>query len=143
MALTLLLLPWSASSAKAADVSFGLMDLNVGRPSRRCATAANKVDALQDLSSVSAFAASYSHPTLDLLICNAGIMNTPFALSKVNRCPFVYNLDPHCNAATHIAFPHVQDGIEAQYQSNHLGHFKLVTSPLTTMHPSCDLAVVL
>ena len=32
MALTLLLLPWSASSAKAADVSFGLMDLNVGRP---------------------------------------------------------------------------------------------------------------
>jgi len=65
----------------AADVSYGVMDLN-------------------DLASVAEFAASYTHATLELIVCNAGIMNTPFALSK--------------------------DGIEAQYQSNHLGHFKLV-----------------
>lgn len=32
---------------------------------------------------MTAFAAAYTHPTLDVLICNAGIMNTPFALSKV------------------------------------------------------------
>ena len=38
---------------------------------------------MQDLSSVAAFAAAYTQPTLDVLICNAGIMNTPFALSKV------------------------------------------------------------
>jgi NAD(P)-dependent dehydrogenase (short-subunit alcohol dehydrogenase family) len=38
----------------------------------------------QDLASVAEFAASYTHATLDLLVCNAGIMNTPFALSKVS-----------------------------------------------------------
>ena len=42
--------------------------------------------ALQDLSSVESFAAAYDPPAVDVLICNAGIMNTPFALSKV--CTF-------------------------------------------------------
>lgn len=32
---------------------------------------------------MAAFAAAYPQPTLDVLICNAGIMNTPFAMSKV------------------------------------------------------------
>lgn len=62
------------------DVNFLLLDMN-------------------DLSSVRSFVAQYAPPTLQLLILNAGIMNTPFALTK--------------------------DGFEAQYQVNHLAHFLL------------------
>jgi NAD(P)-dependent dehydrogenase (short-subunit alcohol dehydrogenase family) len=48
---------------------------------------------VQDLSSVTAFAAAYIHPsaTLDVLICNAGIMKTPFALSKVISSQSILN----------------------------------------------------
>ena len=52
-----------------------------------------------DLSTVYSFASQLDAAKLDLLVCNAGIMNTPFALSK--------------------------DGIEMQYQVNHLAHFLL------------------
>ena len=62
------------------DVNFLLMDMN-------------------NLSSVRAFAAEFAPSTLQLLILNAGIMNTPFALTN--------------------------DGFEAQYQVNHLAHFLL------------------
>lgn len=54
---------------------------------------------MNDLSTVRSFAAAYSKPALHLLVLNAGIMNTPFALTA--------------------------DGIEAQYQVNHLSHFLL------------------
>lgn len=40
---------------------------------------------------MTAFAAAYIHPTLDVLICNAGIMNTPFALSKVISSQSILN----------------------------------------------------
>ena len=53
-----------------------------------------------DLASVASAASSLSEPALDVLVNNAGIMNTPFALTK--------------------------DGFEAQYQVNHLSHFLLV-----------------
>ena len=45
---------------------------------------------MNDLASVRAFASSFAEPVLNVLVNNAGIMNTPFALTK--------------------------DGIEAQYQ---------------------------
>ena len=78
-------MPASASS-KGCDISFATMDLNVS-PRSSCCKPLLLADAPQDLASISAFAASYPHPSLDLLICNAGIMNLPFALSKVNFCP--------------------------------------------------------
>ncbi len=56
---------------------------------------------LCDLKSVHSFVQQYSlrHPTLDLLINNAGIMMPPFSLSK--------------------------DGFESQLAANYLGHFAL------------------
>lgn len=51
------------------------------------------------LDTVKSFAATFDAPKLDLLVCNAGIMNTPFAVSS--------------------------DGYEMQYQVNHLSHFLL------------------
>jgi NAD(P)-dependent dehydrogenase (short-subunit alcohol dehydrogenase family) len=54
---------------------------------------------LADLSTVYAFAKAYQEPVIDLLVNNAGIMNTPYAITV--------------------------DGFEAQYQVNHLGHFLL------------------
>jgi NAD(P)-dependent dehydrogenase (short-subunit alcohol dehydrogenase family) len=74
----------AASSAKSGDVSFGIMDLNVKLAACR-AIESTRADTAQDLASVASFAAAYAQPTLDVLICNAGIMNTPFALSKVSR----------------------------------------------------------
>ncbi|PYE43237.1 NAD(P)-dependent dehydrogenase (short-subunit alcohol dehydrogenase family) [Paenibacillus barcinonensis] len=56
---------------------------------------------LADLESVRAFATAciQKYPSLDVLINNAGIMNTPYRLTK--------------------------DGFESQFGSNHLGHFAL------------------
>ncbi len=55
---------------------------------------------MNDLSTVVAGAAAYADPALHVLVNNAGIMNTPFAMTK--------------------------DGFEAQYQVNHLAHFQLI-----------------
>mmetsp|Transcript_37046 Transcript_37046/g.46355 ORF Transcript_37046/g.46355 Transcript_37046/m.46355 type:complete len:230 (+) Transcript_37046:618-1307(+) len=52
-----------------------------------------------DLISVADFIDRFSPEALDLLVCNAGIMNTPFAISK--------------------------DSFEMQYQVNHLAHLLL------------------
>ena len=59
---------------------------------------------LQDLASVKKAAADFSSKEdhLDILVNNAGIMASPFALSK--------------------------DGVEAQFATNHLGHFFLTNS---------------
>ncbi len=84
----------TASSPHAGDVTFNIMDLNVTTPSihfrmhmffmrKSICRKQPGLTFMQDLSSVAAFAAAYPLPTLDVLICNAGIMNTPFALSKV------------------------------------------------------------
>ncbi|GGH62490.1 short-chain dehydrogenase [Paenibacillus silvae] len=56
---------------------------------------------LADLESVRAFAATFMqrYTSLDILINNAGIMNTPYRLT--------------------------QDGFESQFGSNHLGHYAL------------------
>jgi NAD(P)-dependent dehydrogenase (short-subunit alcohol dehydrogenase family) len=68
---------------------------------------------LCDLKSVHTFAREYAkhHPTLDLLINNAGIMMPPFSLSK--------------------------DGFESQLAANYLGHFALtgLLLPLLTKTP--------
>ncbi len=81
----------AASSAHAADVSFGVMDLNVSCCMLQlgCSNFNLNHNAVlflivwQDLASVASFASAYDQPAIDVLICNAGIMNTPFALSKV------------------------------------------------------------
>ena len=60
------------------------MDLNVKLAIPSNSVVPTNVDSPQDLSTVATFAASYAAPALDVLICNAGIMNTPFALSKAS-----------------------------------------------------------
>ncbi|KAL8138865.1 hypothetical protein V2J09_004866 [Rumex salicifolius] len=64
---------------------------------------------LSSMASVRKFASEYSSSgkPLNLLICNAGIMATPFGLSK--------------------------DNIELQFATNHLGHFLLTKLLLETM----------
>jgi WW domain-containing oxidoreductase len=64
---------------------------------------------LDNLASVKAFAEAFkaSGQQLHILMCNAGIMATPFLLSK--------------------------DGYELQWATNHLGHFLLVNLLLDTM----------
>jgi NAD(P)-dependent dehydrogenase (short-subunit alcohol dehydrogenase family) len=71
---------------------------------------------LNSLSTVYAFASAYPEPVLNLLVNNAGIMNTPFAMSD--------------------------DGIEAQYQVNHLGHFLLTHLLFPKLHAAGGTARV-
>lgn len=69
---------------------------------------------LKDLSSVTSFAQAYlaSGKPLNLLINNAGIMTTPFEITK--------------------------DGFEAQFQVNHLGHFLLTHHLLPLLRTSAN-----
>jgi len=68
------------------------------------------------LSSVKSFASSFDAPKLDLVVCNAGIMNTPFAISS--------------------------DGYEMQYQVNHLAHFLLTHLLLPKLRASGNARVI-
>jgi hypothetical protein len=107
----------AASSAQAANVSFGVMDLNVSRCKKQLHRSSLKLNCNpvlfltvpQDLSSVASFAAAYDQPAIDVLICNAGIMNTPFALSKASNArplsvsaPFILRT-PCCVSGWHRA----------------------------------------
>ncbi len=67
---------------------------------------------LQDLSSIADFAEAFAkeYDRLDILINNAGIMNTPYALTK--------------------------DGFESQMGTNHLGHFALTGRLLPLLNKS-------
>ncbi len=67
---------------------------------------------LNELASVHSFAAAYLAKGLTgpvLLVNNAGIMNTPFAITK--------------------------DGFEQQFQANHLGHFLLTHLLMPSLVP--------
>jgi NAD(P)-dependent dehydrogenase (short-subunit alcohol dehydrogenase family) len=109
------------------------MDLNVSRCRKQLHRSSLKLNCNpvlfltvpQDLSSVASFAAAYDQPAIDVLICNAGIMNTPFALSKASSARSLSVSARSSYARRGVS----QDGIEQQYQSNHLGHFKLVRQP--------------
>lgn len=76
---------------------------------------------LASLASVKASANKFTHGRLDLLMCNAGIMATPPALSK--------------------------DGYEIQFATNHLGHAMLIRQLLPVMlktanSPNSDVRIV-
>lgn len=76
---------------------------------------------LCSLSSVKAASQKFAHNRLDVLICNAGIMAVPPALSK--------------------------DGYEIQFATNHLGHAMLIQQLLpimleTTKIPDADVRIV-
>jgi NAD(P)-dependent dehydrogenase (short-subunit alcohol dehydrogenase family) len=76
---------------------------------------------LTSLSSVKAASQKFAHKRLDVLICNAGIMAAPPALSK--------------------------DGYEIQFATNHLGHAMLIQQLLlvmleTTKVPGADVRIV-
>ena len=73
---------------------------------------------LQDLASVASFAAKFSEDfaRLDILMNNAGIMNTPYGLTK--------------------------DGFESQLGTNHLGHFALTGHLLDLLKSTADSRVV-
>ncbi len=103
-----------------------------GRDERRGGTATRRVNAfgprvqvtfelldLADLASVAAFAARVSerHPTLDLLVNNAGIMGLP--QRRVTR-----------------------DGFEAQLGTNYLGHFALTARLLPSLRKAPQARVV-
>ncbi len=73
---------------------------------------------LQDLASVASFATKFSEDfgRLDILMNNAGIMNTPYGLTK--------------------------DGFESQLGTNHLGHFALTGHLLDLLKSTADSRVV-
>lgn len=76
---------------------------------------------LCSLGSVKAAAQTFAHDRLDVLICNAGIMAVPPALSK--------------------------DGYEIQFATNHLGHAMLIRELLpimlkTVTIPGADVRIV-
>ena len=76
---------------------------------------------LTSLASVKAAAKMFTHNRLDLLMCNAGIMASPPALSK--------------------------DGYEIQFATNHLGHAMLIKQLLPIMittanGPDSDVRIV-
>lgn len=76
---------------------------------------------LSSLASVKAAAQKFAHERLDVLICNAGIMAVPPALSK--------------------------DGYEIQFATNHLGHAMLIRQLLpvmlkTTTIPGADVRII-
>ncbi|TVY49311.1 putative oxidoreductase [Lachnellula occidentalis] len=76
---------------------------------------------LSSLSSVKAASQEFAHKRLDVLICNAGIMAVPAALSI--------------------------DGYEIQFATNHLGHAMLIQQLLpimleTTKLPDADVRIV-
>jgi NAD(P)-dependent dehydrogenase (short-subunit alcohol dehydrogenase family) len=73
------------------------------------------------LASVKSAAAKFAHERLDILLCNAGIMDVPPALSK--------------------------DGFETHFATNHLGHAMLIRELLpvllrTTELPGADVRLV-
>jgi NAD(P)-dependent dehydrogenase (short-subunit alcohol dehydrogenase family) len=70
---------------------------------------------LASLKSVDAFALRWSRP-LHLLLCNAGVMRTPFGRTA--------------------------DGFELQFGTNHLGHFALVTGLLPALRDADGARVV-
>lgn len=76
---------------------------------------------LTSLASVKAAAKKFTHDRLDLLMCNAGIMASPPAVSK--------------------------DGYEIQFATNHLGHAMLIRQLLPVMletaeSPGSDVRMV-
>ncbi len=73
---------------------------------------------LQDLASVASFATKFSEDfaRLDILMNNAGIMNTPYGLTK--------------------------DGFESQLGTNHLGHFALTGQLLDLLKSTAGSRVV-
>lgn len=76
---------------------------------------------MSSLASVKAAAKKFAHDRLDILMCNAGIMQTPPGLSK--------------------------DGYEIQFAINHLGHAMLIQELLpillkTTNLPGSDVRIV-
>ena len=73
---------------------------------------------LQDLASVASFATKFSEDfgRLDILMNNAGIMNTPYGLTK--------------------------DGFESQLGTNHLGHFVLTGQLLDVLKSTAGSRVV-
>jgi NAD(P)-dependent dehydrogenase (short-subunit alcohol dehydrogenase family) len=73
------------------------------------------------LASVKAAAAKFTHHRLDILLCNAGIMDVPPALSK--------------------------DGFEIHFATNHLGHAMLIRELLpvllrTAAIPGADVRLI-
>ncbi|OMO71782.1 Short-chain dehydrogenase/reductase SDR [Corchorus olitorius] len=101
---------------RGVHVVMGVRNMNAGREVKETIVKQNpnaKVDAmaldLSSLASVRKFAADFksSGLPLNILINNAGIMATPFMLSK--------------------------DGIELQFATNHIGHFLLTDLLLDTM----------
>ena len=67
---------------------------------------------LSSLSSVKSAAAEFAHDRLDVLVCNAGIMEAPPALSK--------------------------DGFEIHFATNHLGHAMLIRKLLPVLVHTAD-----
>ena len=89
-----------ALRARGADVSVAVRDLARGNDmvSRGEAPSAHELD-LASLASVRRFADTVDEP-FDVVVCNAGVMWVPFALTV--------------------------DGVETHMATNHLGHFALV-----------------
>jgi NAD(P)-dependent dehydrogenase (short-subunit alcohol dehydrogenase family) len=115
-----------ALAAHGAAVTMGVRDLTKGAAAME-EVLASVPDAeldlrpldLADLASVRAFAHGFleDHPTLDVLIANAGIMACPHGTTV--------------------------DGFELQFGTNHLGHFLLITELLPALIAAGGARVVL
>jgi NAD(P)-dependent dehydrogenase (short-subunit alcohol dehydrogenase family) len=90
-------------------------ELRASLPAGSGVLTVGKLD-LSDLKSVKSFAESYSAPSLDLLINNAGIMATPFGTTA--------------------------QGFEQQMGTNHLGHFLLTKLLLPKLEKSPAARIV-
>jgi len=115
-----------ALAAHGASVTMGVRDLTKGAAAMeevRASVPDAELDLrpldLADLASVRAFAHGFleDHPTLDVLIANAGIMACPYGTTV--------------------------DGFELQFGTNHLGHFLLITELLPALIAADGARVVL